>query len=108
MVKKIFNKLTKVGKWMDKGVIHRTIENINGDPECSWVFLTTVLLLGCFGIGLCLVWFYHMIKEGMPTWAIIFDSAIILFCAWAIVRCIIPMSKQAYRDIDEKRNKQEK
>ena len=55
MVKKIFNKLTKVGKWMDKGVIHRTIENINGDPECSWVFLTTVLLLGCFGIGLCLV-----------------------------------------------------
>lgn len=98
-----YSKLLKVAKWIDRGLIHRTVDNINKDPECGWVFLTTILLLGGFGIGLCLVWFYLMLKQGMPVWAIILDSSVVIFCAWVIIKFIVPKSKECYNIFEEKR-----
>lgn len=107
MIEKTYNKLTKIGKWMDKNsLIHRTVDNINNDPECGWLFLTTVLLLGGFGVAMCLLWFYLLIEQGMPIGWIIFDTAIVIFCGWAVVKAIIPLSKEAYKQIDEKRKNQ--
>lgn len=109
MIEKSYNKLIKIGKWMDKNsLIHRTVDNINNDPECGWLFLTTVLLLGGFGVAMCLVWFYLLIEQGMPIGWIIFDTAIVIFCGWAIFKCIVPMSKECYKEIDRKRKEQEK
>ena len=107
IIEKIYNKILKVGKKMDKGLVGRTVDKINTDPEAGWTFLTTILLLGGFGIVLCLLWFYFLIKQGMPVGWIIFDSAIVIFCGWAIIKGVIPMSKEAYKSIDEKRKQQE-
>jgi len=107
IIEKLYNKILKAGKKMDKGLVGRTVDKINTDPEAGWTFLTTVLLLGGFGIVLCLLWFYFLIKQGMSVGWIIFDSAIVIFCVWAIIRGIIPMSKEAYKSINEKREKQE-
>lgn len=106
MIKKIYNKITKLGKRWDKGLIGRTVDRINTDPEAGWTFLTTVLLLGGLGIVLCLIWFYLLVKQGMPIPWIIFDTAIVIFCGWAIIKGIIPMSRNCYKIIEEKRKKQ--
>jgi len=98
--------LKKLGKWMDRGIVHKTVETINTDPEAGWLFITTVLLLGGFGIGLCLAWFYLMLKDGMPVWAIVFDSAIVIFCGWAVIKGIIPLAKDAYKSIRERKEKE--
>lgn len=105
-MEKIYNKIIKIGEKWGKGRLGRIVDSINNDPEAGWLFITTILLLSVLGVGLCILWFYFMIKEGMPVWAIIFDTAIVIFCGWAIVKGIIPMSKKAYRLIDEKREKQ--
>ena len=108
IIEKLYNKILKTGRKWDKGLVGRTVDKINTDPEAGWTFLTTVLLLGGFGIVLCLLWFYLLIKQGMPVGWIIFDSAIVIFCGWAIIKGVIPMSKEAYKSIDEKRKKEEK
>lgn len=108
MIDKLYNKLTKIGKWMDSNsLIHRIVDNINNDPEAGWLFLTTILLLGGFGVICCLLWFYLLIKQGTPVGWIIFDTAIVIFCGWAIIKCIVPMSKECYNIIDKKRKEQE-
>lgn len=105
-MKKIYNKIIKIGEKLGKGPLGRIVDGINNDPEKSWTFLSLVLILGGFGVGLCLLWFYLLIKQGMPVGWIIFDTAIVIFCGWAIVKGIIPMSKEAYKLIDEKREEQ--
>jgi len=108
IIEKLYNKILKAGKKMDKGLVGRTVDKINTDPEVGWIFITTVLLLGGFGVVLCLLWFYLLIKQGMPVGWIIFDTAIVIFCAWAIIKGIIPMSRDCYKIIEDKREKQEK
>ena len=98
---KIYNK-----RW-NKGLVGRTVDKINTDPKAGWMFLTTILFLGGFGIVLCLIWFYLLIKQGMSVGWIIFDTAIVIFCGWAIVKGIIPMSKEAFRQIEEKSKEDE-
>lgn len=107
MLEFIYNKFLKLGKKINKGPVEKFFDTVNDDPEAGWWFLTTVLLIGGFGVGLCILWFYLMLVQGMPVWAIIFDSAIIIFCAWAIIKGVIPMSKEAYRINNEKRKKKE-
>lgn len=86
--------------------IEQIVDKINTEPEAGRNFLTGVLMLGGIGVFFCLVWFGLMVAAGMPLWALIFDSAIILFCVWAIVKGVIPMSKEAFKQIDEKEKKQ--
>ena len=106
IIEKLYKKITKIGEKWGKGPLGRIVDDINNDPDKSWAFISLVLILGGFGIVLCLLWFYFLIKQGMPVGWIIFDSAIVIFCVWAIIRGIIPMSKEAYKLIDEKREKQ--
>ena len=103
MIEKIYNKITQLGKKWDKGLIGRTVDRINTDPEAGWTFLTTILILGGVGIVLCLIWFYLLVKQGMPVGWIIFDTAIVIFCAWAIIKGIIPMSRNCYKIIEKKK-----
>lgn len=106
IIEKLYNKILKAGKKMDKGLIGRTVDKINTDPEAGWAFLTAVLILGGVGVFLCLLWFYLLIKQGMPVGWIIFDTAIVIFCAWAIIKGVIPMSRDCYKIIEDKREKQ--
>ena len=103
MIDKIYNKLLKLGNKWNKGRLGKVVDTINTDPEVGWVFLTTVLLVGGFGVVLCLLWFYYMVKQGMPIGWILFEVAVILFCAWAVIRGIIPMSRTAYKMINKQR-----
>lgn len=103
MIDKIYNKLLKLGNKWNKGRLGKVVDTINTDPEAGWVFLTTVLLVGGFGVVLCLLWFYYMVKQGMPIGWILFEVAVILFCAWAVIRGIIPMSRTAYKMINKQR-----
>ena len=103
MIEKIYNKITQLGKKWDKGLIGRTVDRINTEPEAGWTFLTTILILGGVGIVLCLIWFYLLVKQGMPVGWIIFDTAIVIFCAWAIIKGIIPMSRNCYKIIEKKK-----
>ena len=107
IIEKLYNKITKIGEKWGKGPLGRIVDDINNDPDKSWAFLSLVLIFGGLGIVLCLLWFYFLIKQGMPVGWIIFDSAIVIFCGWAIIRGIIPMSKEAYKSIDKKRKQQE-
>ena len=107
IIEKLYNKIIKTGEKWGNGPLGRIVDAINNDPEKSWAFITLVLLLGGFGVVLCLLWFYFLIKQGMPVGWIIFDSAIVIFCGWAIIWGIILMSKEAYKSIDEKRKRQE-
>jgi len=107
MIEKIYNKITQLGKKWDKGLIGRTVDRINTDPEAGWTFLTTILILGGVGIVLCLIWFYLLVKQGMPVGWIIFDTAIVIFCGWAIIKGIIPMSRNCYKIIEKKKKNYE-
>ena len=99
----LIDKFNKIGERLNKGWVGRTVDKIMTDPDSGERFLTGVLLLGGFGILCCLLWFYSMLKEGMPLGWIIFDSAVILFCGWAVIK-MIPMAKDCYRMMDEKRD----
>ena len=106
IIEKLYKKIIKTGEKWGKGPLGRIVDGINNDPDKSWAFLSLILILGGFGIVLCLLWFYFLIKQGMPVGWIIFDSAIVIFCGWAIIKGVIPMSKEASKSIDEKREKQ--
>lgn len=85
--------------------IKKIVDKINTDSDAGRTFLTTILLIGGFGIMFCLVWFYLMIKEGMPMGWIIFDSAVVIFCGWAIIKGVIPMTKKSFKEMNDKKNR---
>ena len=99
----ILDKYHKAGQRLDRGWIGRTVTSILNDPQAGWTFLTLVLLVGGFGVFCCLMWFYLLIQKGMEWYWILFDSAIVLFCLWAVIWGIIPMAREAYKDINKKR-----
>ena len=84
------------------GVIKNIVNKINTQPDAGWIFLTTVLGVGAFGVLFCLVWFIDLVSKGMPIGWLIFNIAIVVFCVWAIFCGIIPMAKEAYKDIRNK------
>ena len=96
----IIDKFNKICERLNRGWVGKTVDKILTEPEYGWGFLTGVLVLGGFGVICCLLWFYFLIKSGMPWGWIVFDSAIIIFCAWVVIKMIIPMYKEAYKDID--------
>ena len=108
IIEKLYKKITKTGEKWGNGPLGRIVDDINNNPEKSWAFITMVLILGGFGVVLCLLWFYFLIKQGMPVGWIIFDTAIVIFCAWAIIKGVIPMSRDCYKIIEDKKEKQEK
>ena len=81
--------------------IKNFVDKTYTDRETGKKFITFVLSLGTIGILLCLIWFALLCKEGLPLWCIIFDIAIIAFCAWAIIKAIIPGAKQVYKHLGE-------
>jgi hypothetical protein len=85
--------------------IKKIVDKINTDPDAGQTFLTTILLMGGFGIMFCLVWVYLMIKKGVPTGWIIFDSAVVIFCGWVIIKGIIPMTKKSFKEMNDKKNR---
>ena len=99
----ILDKYRMLGNRLDRGWIGRTVDNILNDPHAGWTFLTIVLLVGGFGLFCCFMWFNLLIQKGMEWDWIVFDSAIVLFCLWAVIWGIIPMARGAYKDI-KKRN----
>lgn len=76
--------------------IEEFVEQTYTDKKTGNLFLAAVLALGAVGVIFCLAWFAVMCMNGIPLWALIFDGAIILFCAWAIIWGIIPMAKEAF------------
>ena len=76
--------------------IERFVVKTQTDRKTGELFLTSVLALGTVGIVFCLGWFACLIMKGIPLWALIFDVAIILFCAWAIIWGVVPMAKEAF------------
>ena len=87
--------------------IERFVIKTQTDRKTGELFLAAVLALAAVGIIFCLGWFACLVMEGIPLWALIFDVAIILFCAWAIIWGVIPMAKEAFgwiEKIDEDKN----
>ena len=82
--------------------IKEFVDRTYTDADTGRGFLTFVLLLGGFGISLCLIWFILALLSGIPVWAIILDSAVILFCGWVVVKLIIPLAKESFKMINEK------
>ena len=97
----IIDKYLKLGERLNKSWVGRTVDKIMTEPEWGGGFLTMVLALGAVGVLCCLVWFYLLIKQGMPWYWIAFDSAIVLFCGWVVVKMIIPMYKECFKHIDK-------
>ena len=91
----------KLGEWLDRGPIKRAVDKIHSDKNAGNTFLTAVLGVGAFGILLCLVWFALLVMKGMEWYWIVFDCAVIAFCAWAIIKGIVPMSKIAFDQINK-------
>ena len=87
--------------------IKEFVEKTYTDKDTGNIFLSTILIFGAFGFILCLIWFGMMCAKGIPLWTLIFDIAIILFCAWAIIWGIIPMAKDAFKSINENDRKEE-
>lgn len=60
------------------------------------IFLTAVLAIAVLGGICCLGWLACMVMEGMPIGWLIFDGAVVAFCALAVIKGIIPMAKEAF------------
>ena len=71
------------------------------DWKTGELFLGLVLILGGIGAFFCLIWFVLLCMKGIPLWCLIFDIAIIAFCAWAVIKCVIPMAKEAFKDLSK-------
>lgn len=97
----IIDKYLKLGEKLSKTRVGKFCDKVLTDPEYGYGFLTGVLALGAFGFICCLVWFYLLIKSGMPWEWIVFDSAVVLFCIWVIFKMIIPLAKEDYKYIDK-------
>jgi hypothetical protein len=88
--------------------IEQFVEKTYTDRKTGETFLSAVLALGAVGVFFCLLWFALLVKKGLPLWCIIFDVAIIAFCGWAVVKMIIPWTKEAFEHLeklDENENK---
>ena len=85
---KIFKK--PWGKVVDF-VIKTQTDRLTGE-----IFLTAVLAIAVLGGICCLGWLACMVMEGMPVGWLIFDGAVVAFCAWAVIKGIIPMAKEAF------------
>ena len=72
-------------------------EKIYTDRKTGENFIAFVLTLGAVGVFFCLVWFALLCKQGIPLGLLIFDIAIIVFCAWAIIKGVIPLAKDAFK-----------
>ena len=81
--------------------IEQFVEKTYTDRKTGETFLTVILSLGAVGIFMCLLEFGLLVKQGMPLWCIIFDIAIILFCGWAVVKMIIPWTKEAFEHLEK-------
>lgn len=97
----LIDKFNKIGERLNKGWAGKMVNKIMTEPEYGYGFLTGVLALGALGFICCMVWFYLLIKSGMPWGWIVFDSAVVLFCIWVIIKMIIPMAKEDYKYIDK-------
>ena len=78
------------------------------DRETGENFITFVLALGGVGVFLCLVWFVLLCMQGIPLGFLIFDVAIVGFCAWAVIKAVIPGAKQIYKHLGEMEYKEKK
>lgn len=85
--------------------IKEFVNKTHTDRETGEKFLGGVLALGAVGVFFCIMWFIGLCMQGIPLGYLIFDIAIILFCAWAIIRAVIPMSNDAFRQLRELDNK---
>ena len=81
-------------KALDK--VCRFVEKTYTDRNTGELFLSVVFALGAVGVLFCLVWFALLCMKGISLGWLIFDIAIIAFCAWAIVKGVIPMAKEAF------------
>lgn len=81
--------------------IKEFVDKTYTDRETGEKFLGGVLILGGIGVFFCLIWFALLCKQGIPLGYLIFDIAIILFCAWAIIWGIVPMVKDAFKHLGE-------
>ena len=77
------------------------VDKVYTDKKTGNLFLANVIALGAVGLIFCLAWFVMLCVGGIPLWALIFDSAIILFCAWAIFYGIVPMAREAFKLINK-------
>ena len=85
--------------------IKEFVNKTHTDRETGEKFIGGVLALGAVGVFFCIMWFIGLCMQGIPLGYLIFDIAIILFCAWAIIRAVIPMSNDAFRQLRELDNK---
>ena len=88
--------------------IKEFVDKTYTDRETGEKFLGGVLILGGIGIFFCIMWFIGLCMQGIPLGYLIFDIAIILFCAWAIIKAVIPMSKEAFKHLSEMEYKDKK
>lgn len=71
------------------------------DRKTGELFLASVLALAVVGIIFCLGWLVCLIMEGMSIGWLIFDVAVVIFCAWAIIWGVIPMAKETFSDLEK-------
>ena len=88
--------------------IKEFVDKTQTDRETGEKFLGGVLALGVVGVISCLIWFALLCMQGIPLGYLIFDIAIILFCAWAIIWGVIPMAKDAFKQMEKMEYKDKK
>ena len=99
---KIFKKL-----W---GGVENFVYKTQTDRLTGEIFLTAVLAIAVLGGICCLGWLACMVMEGMPIGWLIFDGSVVAFCAWAVIKGIIPMAKEAFgylEKIDEDKTEEQ-
>ncbi len=82
------------------GKINEFVKKTYTDKTVGEIFIACVLTMGAAGVMLCLVWFAHLVSKGIPLGWLIFDIAILAFCTWAIIKGIVPMSKDAIKHLE--------
>lgn len=81
--------------------IEEFVEKTYTDRKTGETFLAVILSLGMIGVFMCLLGFGMLVKKGLPLWCILFDIAIFIFCGWAVVKMIIPWTKEAFDHLEK-------
>ena len=81
--------------------IFKYFDKVNHDKKTAKEFLSGVLAVGAAGFILCLIWFGLLIARGIEWYWIAFDSAIVIFCIWAIVKAIVPTTKEIFDELNK-------
>jgi cadmium resistance protein CadD (predicted permease) len=76
------------------------LEKVYTDKKVCKTFLASVFAVGGVGILTCLGWFVSLCVKGIPVGWIIFDVAIIIFCLWALVMVVVPMTREIFESFD--------